>query len=763
MSQLHLPQGANSYSLRQFENLANRSQDNQELRIRKSNQELSNTPLGFISRHGVMHANSNVQVNQAFLHAIINDKRYQCVADQLLRTLSKSMPLTSALTAAKVKSAVNTAKDLVQLYKEGSKLAGTLCDQGIIPNKMLGEFTSFYVSYCAKNPDQKPDLKDFGDPSQLTQEHQGLNDFQKQDALRQIDNNRLYKLRDLLQGFFYKGNRLQRTGFFGFRAEDCGNDAEKAKKLNALFNKTCKHCPDLNNAEKREDVVARMFDIFSYTTMPTSGSITSVWQDELHNAFFKDAQSAWSGCKSDQLAFLSNEDLSFLLNQVPLDASVEQKQVWLNGLESGLKHFFDAYPQDKAPGSEKLSSLVRHLCACAKGVGQLDDEKWGQKAAADFMVLEQLAAKSCDKLLKENGLEGALGLAALRGSDFRQAASNVISGLSKNNRTAAEIERIVQEQAKQFLEAHGEVLRTLDSSAQNFNEHQLDMLVRVTVPFASLSKTLTSQQSSEVALLRETNFLADKFFSPGMSADDRSLLVKTLTKALLGGEDAASCEKLCQNIKPRLEGLLAELKTLQRQAATNQATRECCDKTVTLLNVIYATMLDQVAYAKQKDLLLNPKPNLAANPNLAMQMEPPKPGQGAGPLRPVPRKATSAEIFAAAQHLEAHGDKKLAEFLLPFMEKTHCSDTALLNTLSGHPINRVATYLSSMHSVGDYATSYKHFYNDIHALGSVIQEAVKKFPHYSSGEISKLLVDMFIATHTDEQLGKLLHALQSPE
>ncbi len=40
-----------SYSLNEFKNLAEHSNDNQNLRIRKSNQELTNTPLGFIARY----------------------------------------------------------------------------------------------------------------------------------------------------------------------------------------------------------------------------------------------------------------------------------------------------------------------------------------------------------------------------------------------------------------------------------------------------------------------------------------------------------------------------------------------------------------------------------------------------------------------------------------------------------------------------------------------------------------------------------------
>ena len=114
MSQLHMnPQADGSHTMRQFQELANHSRDDQELRIRQSNSELSNTPLGFIARHGIMHAASNVQVNQSFLHAITTDKRYQCIARQLRSALSTTMLLTDSLTAARVKSAVSTAESLL--------------------------------------------------------------------------------------------------------------------------------------------------------------------------------------------------------------------------------------------------------------------------------------------------------------------------------------------------------------------------------------------------------------------------------------------------------------------------------------------------------------------------------------------------------------------------------------------------------------------------------------------------------------------------
>ena len=73
-----------SYSLNEFKNLAEHSNDNQNLRIRKSNQELTNTPLGFIARYfRGTYARSNSQVTQAFRHALQTDHKYQAVSERL--------------------------------------------------------------------------------------------------------------------------------------------------------------------------------------------------------------------------------------------------------------------------------------------------------------------------------------------------------------------------------------------------------------------------------------------------------------------------------------------------------------------------------------------------------------------------------------------------------------------------------------------------------------------------------------------------------
>ena len=758
MSQVSMnPQADGAYTLRQFQDLASRSRDDQELRIRQSNQELSNTPLGMISRHGVTHASSNAQANMAFLHAISTDKRYQCIAQQLLNALSTTQMLTDGLTAGKVKSAVATADSLLKTYQEGSRLAQNMADQGLLPTRMMAEFASFYVTYCTNHPERKPDLRDFGDASQLPQEQQGLDAFQKKDALQEADHERLEVLESMFKKFFSRGDRLQRSGLYRFQPADCGNDAQKAQKMQELFAKTSKDCGPLSIKENRKAALDNMFKPPHVSYIPDSGSILSKWKDEIHKTFLQKNSDAWTTCRGNRLDRCSSDDLDYLIRQAPVNATAGEKQEWLHGIETGLDTFLNAHPQCTA---QDISRLLRHLCAAAQQSGVR--ERWGYHAAAEFSMLRQVEAGACDALLRENGLDSPLGRAALRGADFREAALKAFLELDINRREA-DIRRAVQAEAEKFLAAHGEILRTLAPAAQNLSGHQLDMLVHVAVPFTELSQTLADAGSSDVALLRQANMAADKFFCPGMTAGDRSVVVKTMASALFGSRDGAEMATVCGNAKPRLEGLLGQMASLLQQPGITPGMRECCDKTATLLNVLYTNMLERVPEDQQQALLLQPPQPPAVDPHMAMQMEPPLPGSGAQPLRPVPRQATSAEIFAAAQKLEAQDQKGLAAYLLPIMEKTRCADTALLNMLSGYDTNRLSTAFTSLHTKGDYATDLKHFYEDLMSFGDDIRKAARRFPQYTSGELAALTVDMFIASHTDEQLAKTLDALQSPE
>ena len=183
MSQVN-NQGAPTYTLQQFQDLASQSNDNAELRIKKSNQQLSNTPLGFIARNfGKTQTLSNIQANQAFLRTLSNDPRYQCIGQQLRLTLPHTMVQTAALTPAKVRAAVGIAENMLRdfhAHREGQNIASMMHYNKLIPSDMQNEFAAFYVNYKAQHPDVQLDLRDFGDKTQLTDAQRNLGDFAKQ-------------------------------------------------------------------------------------------------------------------------------------------------------------------------------------------------------------------------------------------------------------------------------------------------------------------------------------------------------------------------------------------------------------------------------------------------------------------------------------------------------------------------------------------------------------------------------------------------------
>ena len=129
-----------TYTLNQFTELAAKSNDNQELRIRKSNHELSNTPLGFISRNvGSTHAQSNTAVTNAFKAAIQSDPRYAGIAEKLAATLQTSLPDNEPLTPAKVKQAVNTANQMLKANLQANSAARMLSATDVIPKALEAE------------------------------------------------------------------------------------------------------------------------------------------------------------------------------------------------------------------------------------------------------------------------------------------------------------------------------------------------------------------------------------------------------------------------------------------------------------------------------------------------------------------------------------------------------------------------------------------------------------------------------------------------
>ena len=81
------------FTLRQFEELAAQSRDNQNLRIRENGRELSNTSLGPIA-YIRRNTESNFLANTAFIKAVVADKRYADVAANIHRCSARACAST---------------------------------------------------------------------------------------------------------------------------------------------------------------------------------------------------------------------------------------------------------------------------------------------------------------------------------------------------------------------------------------------------------------------------------------------------------------------------------------------------------------------------------------------------------------------------------------------------------------------------------------------------------------------------------------------
>ncbi|MBQ7739570.1 MAG: hypothetical protein IJT59_07975, partial [Desulfovibrionaceae bacterium] len=281
MSQLNVNQGIPRYSIEQFQQIAKNSRDNQELRIRVSNQQLTNTSLGCLASI-FKHKESNTQVNRAFMQSILTDNRYQCVAKQIHTALSTTMPEQEALTPAKIKTALSTANSILRAHKDGVEIANRMCNIDVLPQNMVNEFASFYTNYVADNPDIKIDTQDFGSKNLLTAAERKLPDRARESARQDAEGKRIRPLGEMIKEFYLEGDRVERSGFFKYQPSDCANDPAKADALNKLFAENSADIPNLKTPKSINDALQGCFDTGNLGRIPSSGSIFSLWKGDLH-------------------------------------------------------------------------------------------------------------------------------------------------------------------------------------------------------------------------------------------------------------------------------------------------------------------------------------------------------------------------------------------------------------------------------------------------------------------------------------------------
>ncbi|MGX8719103.1 MAG: hypothetical protein ACQGQP_08385, partial [Desulfovibrio sp.] len=742
-----------AFTLRQFEELASRSRDDQNLRIRQNGRELSNTSLGPIA-YIRRNAESNYLANTAFIKAVVADKRYADAAAHIHRMLSARMRTDVPLTPARVRAALNAADNVFALHREGNNAACALADFKLLPGSMINEFTSFFMDYKAKHRDVKLDLRDLGDAEALPEDKRGLTGFPLKMALQEADAKRLAPLGAMLTEFFSKGDRLERSGFFAFQPQDCGNDASKARALGSLVTKNASNFASLKTEQDKAKLLENVFEIDS-KKLPEKGSVFSVWEDGFHRAFMDKARQVKPN--ENFFQYCSVDDLNYLEQHAPAGASPSERTEWLSQIYKGLDRFCRVHPGCMQPGGgEDVSAAVRYICDAAERAATAPGGFDGMQAAYEWSLLRQVEKGACDGIFSGLGISRDIGRAALNSPEFLRQGRKALAAPGSNLNEAG-VAEIVQEEARKFVAANADALQKFSDAAAGMDADGARRLVHLGLPMANLIQTM-QRGGGDVTLLRQANIAADRYDEAG---DGREATLSAVLDALLGGSSSDEVAGLCRNNKGSLDGLLGQLAAVAGDDKTAPAIRRNCAATASLLNFLHLQILDRLPADRQAGLQLSPKKAEARDPRLAMQMD--RPDKGAkDTVRPVRRDADPAEMFAAVRSLE-ESESSSARRVIPLVEKCRCTDTALLNSLYGLSSGCVEVMMGSLYKECDYADSLTHYYKDILSLGQNVQSYKDRFPQYSSDDIAKLHADMFVASHSDEELARLLDNLRSPE
>ena len=314
-----------NYTLDNFLDLAARSDNNAELRIRKSNQELSNTPLGFISRNfGSTHANSNIQANHAFMRALTSDPRYVVIANQLRATLAPSMITSNALTPAKITSAMNVAENMAATYQEGLDVAQKMNEFKIFPESLNQEFANFLIKYKAQNPDFSLNLDRLGDIKNLPPAQNNQSIYAQKKALQDFDAVRLQTISNLIKDFLAEGDRLSRAGGYTLDPALVDGDVAKAKELSKLFLDNA-NMPQLTSATDRQEIINAAFSVPKNQSIASDGSPLSQFEG-LSARFAQNIGIIIFNADDYIWKDLSIEDIKKIGQEIPKDFSPQEKK-----------------------------------------------------------------------------------------------------------------------------------------------------------------------------------------------------------------------------------------------------------------------------------------------------------------------------------------------------------------------------------------------------------------------------------------------------
>ncbi|HBZ58858.1 MAG TPA: hypothetical protein DEO49_06900 [Sutterella sp.] len=737
-----------TYTLNQFTELAAKSNDNQELRIRKSNHELSNTPLGFISRNvGSTHAQSNTAVTNAFKAAIQSDPRYAGLADKLAATLDTSLPPNEPLTPAKVKQAVNTANQMLKANLQANVAARMLSATDVIPKALEAEFRSFTETYLNAHPDVDLPPILAKDEGNLTEKQMSLSKTEKQNAMIEFDSAQAQKLAKLLTDFLSQSGR-EVTSLVKIPDKYLSADPAKADAFAKLV---FKHGDDFS-AEGLQKIMDGVFQAGE----PLGAGFRRCLDTKIANT----AGTITNGSDGVNLFnILSAQDLEAIdaaLSGEPMK-KVTTRASLLKGMHEALIQFVKAYPEFKTPGakeSAELSVLVNKLCA---GAMQEKATQEGMREICFDHMFDRLltadALKAGDKSLFEHlGINPQIALKMLNQPNMRAELRATVQGLGQF-RTADQILQAVTEKVSGFLTANQAMLQKLNGLPADLQ----DAAVKLAFPVQDLLSRMADPNTSQPQLLDKFNALATMLADPEMTDAERARAFNEVVRALAG--TAGEISSLASQSWPALEELLGQIYAIGADKNQPQLVRNACKQTAEIIEAMHFALDSALKAADPQSQGLRPIYPVPFDglPDTADLL--------AARLlentsnRPVQRNASPAEIFAAMQQLDADPElvHNRAEIKAK-MEELRCADYKLVAAMCSSSSS--ARLAIKSYAIGGSADLY-NFFLDVDLIGKSMDALRKQFPGYNPDELKQIFIDLALTYHAPEKQAEILDNLTS--
>ena len=749
--EVNLVRNLDSYSLNEFKTLAENSRDNQELRIRKSNHELSNTPLGFLARNfGSTHATSNAQVTQAFRHALQTDPKYRTISSRLANVLSAQMPANQPLTAAKVKSAIGMADRMLQSQEKAISLTDMAEDFKLVSKEQLPAFKSFVMDYLFTHPDVQPDLTNLGE--NLTPEQKRMDVKDLQPLLKQQEGAKLQTLSTILKAFYAQGGaEALEKGGYGISPSQTGGDAQKAAAITKLL--------AIHNGIESEpgEILNKAFDL-QKAQVPKSGCLARTFNNALSNCFADQMKGAGMDKYISDLMHMKTQDVTQIVDALNAKAemSVWEKSRVVKFAVLATGRFVSQHP-DLAAQPEKMQEALGKLTGkltelINKRISSSEDfKRAADQLSVEILLNEQDLAKNGESIFAKAAVAPKIGLALLSNPGPLGLLTNKVGALG-DQCTDAQIAEAVRTEASKLIEQNAPLLKKVQDA--NLPDNLLAIGIKTALAMdKAISSISLGQARNEELMLEQLQGVAIALGDKSLSDAERGQILKNLT-----GEFAKTfptgTEQLCRDNLPVFARLVGQLQKLAGDPSISKSTRDACMDVAMIAQALYNNLLALAPEERQMELELipdntgNPAGNLAANVN---------------PLKSFPHNATSAQMFAGFKELESSEEGKEDQIKYRgMMEKLGCPDyklIALFNSSSSLTISESTGTLTENNQ------GYKvisHLHNNISNMAASLKSAHENSAGYDPAQIDDFAADVYLSGLTDEQKRNLLASLKDP-